>query len=113
MERTFISAHEAKSGESGDPQIGSLPKWDLSSLYLSFDSPEYRRDLKQLPEKIAAFLHLLETHLPADSGLAAALLALIRAYEEWGISGKTFLPMRRLATPPIPWTAGLWRRSTP
>lgn len=40
--------------------------------------------MQQLPEKIAAFLHLLETPLPADSGIAAALLALIRFYEEAG-----------------------------
>ncbi|WP_010256044.1 M3 family oligoendopeptidase [Treponema primitia] len=70
--------------ETGEGQVGALPKWDLSSIYVSFDSPEYRRDLKLLTEKITAFLKLLEAPLPADSGLAAALLALIRAYEEAG-----------------------------
>jgi hypothetical protein len=50
MSRTFISGNEALGGDS-------LPKWDLSSIYLSFDAPEYRRDLEQLPKKIAAFLY--------------------------------------------------------
>ncbi|GHV81325.1 oligoendopeptidase F [Spirochaetia bacterium] len=66
------------------PSGTELPKWDLSSIYLSFDSPEYRRDLQQLPEKIAVFLQLLETPLPTGAGIAAALLALIQAYEEAG-----------------------------
>ncbi|MFP3040863.1 M3 family oligoendopeptidase [Treponema primitia] len=60
------------------------PKWDLSSIYVSFDSPEYQRDLKLLTEKIAAFLQLLETPLPTGAGIAATLLTLIRAYEEAG-----------------------------
>ncbi|MDR1596249.1 MAG: M3 family oligoendopeptidase [Treponema sp.] len=70
-----------------------LPKWDLTSIYPSFDSPEYRRDLKLLTEKIAVFLKLLEEPLPASSGspargISAALRTLIRAYEEAGDLGE-------------------------
>ncbi|MDR0877034.1 MAG: peptidase M3, partial [Treponema sp.] len=66
----------------------SLPKWDLSTIYNSFDSPEYKRDLARLSEKIAAFLHLLEEPLPIGPGLAAALLGLIESYEEAGDLGE-------------------------
>jgi pepF/M3 family oligoendopeptidase len=70
-----------------------LPKWDLTSIYPSFDSPEYRRDLKLLTEKIAVFLKLLEEPLPANfgskgCGMIATLLTLIRAYEEAGDLGE-------------------------
>ncbi|AEF86649.1 oligoendopeptidase, PepF/M3 family [Treponema primitia ZAS-2] len=69
--------------KTGDAQTEALPKWDLTTIYPSFDSPEYRRDLELLKGKIAAFLQLLGTPLP-ESGIAAALLALIGVYEEAG-----------------------------
>jgi pepF/M3 family oligoendopeptidase len=70
--------------ETTKAQTEAAPKWDLSSIYFSFDSPEYRRDLALLGEKTAAFLGLLETPLSPGSELAAALLRLIRVYEEAG-----------------------------
>ena len=62
----------------------SAPEWDLSSIYPSFDSPDYRRDLGLLGEKTAAFLGLLETPLPSGSALAPALIRLIGVYGEAG-----------------------------
>ncbi|MDR1249765.1 MAG: M3 family oligoendopeptidase [Treponema sp.] len=66
----------------------AAPKWDLSSVYPSFDSPEYRQDLSLLGEKIAAFLGLLEKPLPSGPDLAAALVRLIGVYEEAGDLGE-------------------------
>jgi pepF/M3 family oligoendopeptidase len=72
--------------EGAAPQTDSAPEWDLSSIYSSFDSPEYRRDLTLLAEKTAAFQELLELPLPLPSGpaLAPALIRLLRVYEEAG-----------------------------
>jgi pepF/M3 family oligoendopeptidase len=56
----------------------------LSSIYISFDSPEYRRDLGLLAEKTAAFLGLLETPLPSGPALAPALIRLLGVYGEAG-----------------------------
>jgi pepF/M3 family oligoendopeptidase len=59
---------------------GQAPRWDLSSIYSSFDSPGYRRDLALLKEKTAAFLGLLETPLPSGP----ALIRLLEVYAEAG-----------------------------
>jgi pepF/M3 family oligoendopeptidase len=67
--------------------INSLPRWDLASIYPSFDSPEYGRDRKLLEEKAAALLKALEAPLPEDVP-AEALLSLIRSYEEAGGIGE-------------------------
>ncbi|MDR2247617.1 MAG: peptidase M3, partial [Treponema sp.] len=56
----------------------------MSSIYTSFDSPEYRRDLALLGEKTAAFLGLLETPLPSGSALPPALIDLIGVCGEAG-----------------------------
>jgi pepF/M3 family oligoendopeptidase len=66
------------------PQTDSPPRWDLSSIYPSFDSPEYRRDLALLAENTAAFLQGLETPLPPGPGLAPALIGLLEVYGEAG-----------------------------
>jgi pepF/M3 family oligoendopeptidase len=60
------------------------PRWDLSSVYPSFDSPEYRRDIALLGEKTAAFLRLLETPLPSGPALAPELIRLLELYGEAG-----------------------------
>jgi oligoendopeptidase F len=61
------------------------PRWNLDSIYPSFDSPEYKKDLALLKEKIAAFLALLEKALPSGGEeLAPAIKALIGAWEEAG-----------------------------
>ncbi|MDR3122537.1 MAG: M3 family oligoendopeptidase [Treponema sp.] len=70
--------------EDAGAQIESVPRWDLSSIYSSFVSPEYRRDLALLGEKTAAFLGLLETPLPSGSAFAGALIRLLGAHEEAG-----------------------------
>jgi hypothetical protein len=67
--------------------IKALPRWDLSSIYPSFDAPEYKRDRELLGEKIAALLKALETPLPEEIS-AGALLSLIRLYEEAGDMGE-------------------------
>ena len=70
--------------EAAETQMDAPPRWDLSSIYASFDSPEYRRDLKLLGEKTAAFLGLLETPLPSGPALAPALIDLLGVYGEAG-----------------------------
>jgi pepF/M3 family oligoendopeptidase len=67
-----------------EARMDAVPEWDLSSIYYSFDSPEYRRDLKLLGEKTAAFLGLLETPLPSGPALAPALIDLLGVYGEAG-----------------------------
>jgi pepF/M3 family oligoendopeptidase len=67
--------------------IKVLPRWDLSPIYPSFDSPEYKGDRELLGEKIAALLKALETPLP-EAVSAGALLSLIRLYEEAGGLGE-------------------------
>ncbi|MDR2052565.1 MAG: M3 family oligoendopeptidase [Treponema sp.] len=69
--------------EAGSDTV--LPRWSLLSVYPSFDSAEYRRDLESLGEKTARLLSLLDTPLPdkADEA-AAALLALIGAADDAG-----------------------------
>jgi pepF/M3 family oligoendopeptidase len=65
-------------------RIGA-PRWNLDSVYPSFDSPEYKKDLALLKEKISAFLALLEKALPSGGEeLAPAIKALIGAWEEAG-----------------------------
>ncbi|MDR2784997.1 MAG: hypothetical protein LBB83_03675, partial [Treponema sp.] len=60
-----------------------LPRWSLLSVYPSFDSAEYRRDIVLLREKTARLLSLLDTPLPDNTETAApALLALIRAADD-------------------------------
>ncbi|GHV87502.1 oligoendopeptidase F [Spirochaetia bacterium] len=69
---------------NSDSSLG-LPRWKLGTIYPSFDSPEYKRDLALLGERLAAFLALLEKPLPADAaGLAPALKTLIAAWDEAG-----------------------------
>jgi pepF/M3 family oligoendopeptidase len=70
--------------DGAEAQREAAPKWDLSSIYSSFDSPEYRRDLKLLGEKTAAFLGLLETPLPSGPALVPALIDLLGVYGEAG-----------------------------
>ncbi|MDR2842372.1 MAG: peptidase M3, partial [Spirochaetaceae bacterium] len=60
---------------------GNIPKWNLNSVYASFDSPEYIRDIAALKKKLAAFLKLAQnaTDLTEEN-----LLALIHHYEAAG-----------------------------
>jgi pepF/M3 family oligoendopeptidase len=61
----------------------NLPRWNLASIYPSFDSPEYAGDLKLLREQIDTLLYLLENPLPEESA-GARLVSLIRAWEAAG-----------------------------
>ncbi|GHV63094.1 oligoendopeptidase F [Spirochaetia bacterium] len=73
------------AGTAGGAPLGAVPRWKLGTIYPSFDSAEYRRDLALLGERLAAFLTLLEKPLPAATAqLATALKTLIAAWEEAG-----------------------------
>jgi pepF/M3 family oligoendopeptidase len=61
----------------------TVPRWNLETLYPSFDAPEYKRDQELLGERIRALLALLEEPLKGDLS-AEQVLALIRAYDEAG-----------------------------
>ncbi|MDR1046642.1 MAG: peptidase M3, partial [Treponema sp.] len=76
-----------------EPGTGAgLPRWNLASIYPSFDSPEYKRDKDRLAGRLRALLELLgrplaeQTPHPGEpqADAAGALLSLIRAYEEAG-----------------------------
>jgi pepF/M3 family oligoendopeptidase len=59
------------------------PRWSLSSVYPSFDSEEYRRDLDLLKTKTGRLLSLLDLPLPSEAAAAVpALLALIDATDD-------------------------------
>jgi pepF/M3 family oligoendopeptidase len=62
----------------------NTPEWDLTSVYPSFDSGEYKRDCGLLKERIADFEKLL-AKLPDEDALdAETLLNLIKAWEAAG-----------------------------
>ncbi|MDR2632714.1 MAG: M3 family oligoendopeptidase [Treponema sp.] len=56
---------------------GTVPRWDLSPIYPSFDAPQYARDKALLHQRIQALLKRLEEPLSPEG-----LLALIHAYED-------------------------------
>jgi pepF/M3 family oligoendopeptidase len=60
----------------------NAPRWNLDSIYTSFDCVEYRRDCGLLKERIADFETLLST-VPQDLA-AEYLLKLINAWEAAG-----------------------------
>ncbi|MDR0553574.1 MAG: M3 family oligoendopeptidase [Treponema sp.] len=73
------------SQAAGPDTETALPRWNLDSIYLSFDSSEYREDLKLLEERAAALLKQLEPPFPQEpSALEEALSTLIRALEDTG-----------------------------
>jgi pepF/M3 family oligoendopeptidase len=67
---------------AGPAGADALPRWNLESIYPSFDSPQYRKDLELLQEKLKALFACLEPGF--DLTGEEHLLALIRAYEEAG-----------------------------
>jgi pepF/M3 family oligoendopeptidase len=57
------------------------PEWDLSSVYPSFDSGEYRRDCELLKERIADLERLLDEMSGGSAITAESLLKLVNALE--------------------------------
>ncbi|MFC0284234.1 M3 family oligoendopeptidase [Camelimonas abortus] len=49
------SAAAAAGGAAAAPDLGALPRWDLSALYPGMDSPEYRADFEAIEGRCAAF----------------------------------------------------------
>ena len=66
------------NGGSNSP----APRWDLSPIYPSFDSPAYREDRERLQTQIARLLKILAD--PALPDTAEGLLALIGVYDGAG-----------------------------
>ncbi|MDR2110030.1 MAG: peptidase M3, partial [Spirochaetaceae bacterium] len=59
-----------------------VPRWDLSPIYPSFDSPAYREDRERLQNQIARLLERLADPVLPDT--AEGLRALIGIYDEAG-----------------------------
>jgi pepF/M3 family oligoendopeptidase len=60
-----------------------LPRWNLASVYTSFDAPEYIRDKELLAEHANRLLNLLEQPWPEDKSQASRLiLTWIHSYED-------------------------------
>lgn len=61
-----------------------LPRWNLNSIYTSFDAPEYLRDKELLAEQAQKLLILLEEKIPENDPSQAAKLMLswIHSYED-------------------------------
>ncbi|MFZ5368899.1 MAG: M3 family oligoendopeptidase [Spirochaetota bacterium] len=60
-----------------------LPRWNLNSVYASFDAPEYIRDKELLAEHANKLLIQLEQPWPEDASQAARLiLSWIHSYED-------------------------------
>jgi pepF/M3 family oligoendopeptidase len=73
------------SGRMKMPYGSKLPRWNLTSVYPSFDSPEYREDKRLLGERIRELRELLKDPIPAEPAEAALrTLSLIRAWEAAG-----------------------------
>jgi len=51
-----------------------LPRWNLASVYTSFDAPEYIRDKELLAEHANRLLNLLEQPWPEDKSQASRLI---------------------------------------
>ena len=63
-----------------EPNLGSLPEWDLTDLYAAPDSPDFAADLDRLAEDVAAFKDRYEGRVAAlDS---AAFGSAIAGYEK-------------------------------
>ncbi len=61
------------------------PRWQLGSIYQSFDAPEYQRDKELLRERSALLLELVAQGIPEDPEQGARRIAeLLRAYEDAG-----------------------------
>ncbi|MDR1956340.1 MAG: M3 family oligoendopeptidase [Treponema sp.] len=58
---------------------GSLPRWKLTTIYPSFDAPEYIGDRERLKIRIRTLLERLEKPLSPD---VPGILGLIQAYED-------------------------------
>ncbi|MDR3160547.1 MAG: M3 family oligoendopeptidase [Spirochaetaceae bacterium] len=61
----------------------TAPRWNLQTIYPSFDSAEYRGDQELLGDRLRALLEALEEPL-GDAVSAEQVLALIRAFDEAG-----------------------------
>ena len=69
---------------SGGKDLGDLPEWDLTDLYLAPDAPELTRDLDWLDKACADFAKSYEGKLASLD--AAAMRACIDAYEQIDIT---------------------------
>ncbi|MDR0706637.1 MAG: M3 family oligoendopeptidase [Treponema sp.] len=66
---------EASNGAATD----ALPSWNLETIYPSFDSSEYKRDIALLEKRAALLLELLTNSPPFD---AASAVKAIRSWED-------------------------------
>ena len=76
-----LPAYDATAGEGGN--LGDLPEWDLSDLYVAPDAPEIQSDLDWLKSDCAAFAADYEGKL---AGLdAPGMLECVHRYERIGM----------------------------
>lgn len=67
------------------PAGSKLPRWNLDSIYPSFDSSQYKQDKEALTQKSEALLVSLEEKIPDSAEEAAGhILKLLHAYEDVG-----------------------------
>lgn len=61
------------------------PRWQLGSIYQSFDAPEYQRDKELLQERSKRLLELVAQSIPEDPEQGARRIGeLLKAYEDAG-----------------------------
>jgi pepF/M3 family oligoendopeptidase len=78
-------AQGASPAGGAAPLAGELPRWDLRSIYPSFDDASYIRDKKLLSQGALDFLALLEEPLPPGRNEALPVLyALLDAFQRTG-----------------------------
>jgi oligoendopeptidase F len=68
------------AAEGGARNLGDLPEWDLTDLYLGEEAPELSRDLDWLAAECTAFAADYEGRLASLD--AAAMLACVQRYEK-------------------------------
>jgi pepF/M3 family oligoendopeptidase len=68
---------------SMDVPADALPSWNLETIYPSFDSLEYKRDMTLLERQTALLLESLKSSTPSDADSALKMtLQTIRAWED-------------------------------
>jgi oligoendopeptidase F len=78
------AAVQAAGTAPGAPDLGALPEWDLTDLYMGMDSPDLRRDLARTDAECVDFEEAYRGKLASIAGgpdAGAGLAAAVHRYE--------------------------------
>ncbi|MDR3496292.1 MAG: M3 family oligoendopeptidase [Ancalomicrobiaceae bacterium] len=77
---------QSPADPAAEPQLGTLPEWNLADLYSGLDAPELAADLRRALDRSVAFEAAAKGRLAGivAEGDAAGFLAFVRDYEALG-----------------------------